>query len=40
MKAAAADEELREGNYSEAGKLFKEASDAANLANAHQMRGG
>jgi hypothetical protein len=29
---------MKRDDYSEAGKLFKVASDAANLANAHKMR--
>lgn len=38
VKAVEADKAMRVGNYAAAGKLFKEASDAANLANAHKMK--
>lgn len=38
MKAASAIAALGDEDYSAAGRLFKEASDASNLANAHKMR--
>lgn len=37
-KAAEANLALDSDDYARAGKLFKEASDAANLANAHKMK--